>query len=179
MTLQEGGTANDAGLGIALDLAGATYSTGYFGGANWDFNASAIFGTTVYNSSGLRDIYLMKTDAAGVIQWVLTGGGNANDQGNGITVDSTGATIVVGFFGDGTAIQEPGSGPQSTFDATIGSTTLNSNGGRDGFVMRVSPAGSIEWVLQVGGAGHDAASAVAVDPLGFIIVTGSNVFAVN
>ena len=166
---QEGGDAEDAGLGVAVDMAGASYVTGYFGGGNSGMNGTAFFGTTLYNSSGWKDVFVMKTSSAGTIEWVLTAGGSNDDQGNGVVVDATGATAVVGYFGDGSTSVDAGSGDT---DATFGSLNLESLGGTDAFVMKLSPAGAIEWMLQVGGPGDDGANDVAVDAAGNFFITG-------
>ena len=86
-----GGQTIDEGLSIATGPQGETYSTGYFTG-------NAIFGASNLFSAGLTDVYILKTDSSGNIQWVNKGGGTAVDKGLSIDADASGNIVVTGFF---------------------------------------------------------------------------------
>lgn len=73
-------------------------------------------------------------------------------------LDRTGNTVVVGNF---------------TGTITLGPTTLTSEGDRDIFVARLSPAGVWVQAARAGGAGKDLALAVAIDAANNAVVAGS------
>ena len=147
-----GTTYDDAGMAIDVDAAGATVITGYLADVGADPGSGE-------PSEGFRnDVLIKKLNAnSGSEIWSITGGGPLDDQGRAIAVDSSGASLVAGVF-------------QGT--ATFGSYTLNSGGGYDIFVLKVSPAGAIEWATKAGGVGDDEATALAVDSAGAAYVTG-------
>lgn len=57
--------------------------------------------------------------------------------------------------------------------ATFGATTLQSSGGRDGFVARLDATGQVGWVAALSGPGHDRLVGVAVDGAGSGYVIGT------
>ncbi|MEZ4427752.1 MAG: hypothetical protein R3A51_08715 [Nannocystaceae bacterium] len=58
-------------------------------------------------------------------------------------------------------------------DLEVNGALLTSAGGEDILVMRLAPDGSPRWARRFGGQSRQAATAIAVDPTGDIIVTGS------
>jgi hypothetical protein len=73
--------------GVAVDGSGSIYSVGLFSG-------SVTFGSTTLTSDGDRDIFLVKYDNSGGVQWVKRAGGTGADVPNGIAV--SGSDIYVG-----------------------------------------------------------------------------------
>ncbi|PJJ60940.1 T9SS type A sorting domain-containing protein [Hymenobacter chitinivorans] len=55
----------------------------------------------------------------------------------------------------------------------VGSTTLTSAGGYDAYLAKYAPSGALAWVRQLGSAGQDAATNVALDAAGNVYLTGS------
>lgn len=55
---------------------------------------------------------------------------------------------------------------------TIGSTTLNSNGGYDILVTKSDLNGSVVWAKSFGGTKEDRGSSLCVDPSGNVYITG-------
>ena len=126
-----GGTGTDGGLGIGVDGFGNSYVTGWFTG-------TATFGQgepneTTLTSAGDRDIFVVKYDSNGLLQWAKRAGagGASTDQGVGIAVDPSGAIYVSGYFGDHDLA------PSATFgQGEPNQTTLASAGGSDIFVAK-------------------------------------------
>jgi hypothetical protein len=127
-----GGTGADYGYGIATDSNGNVYVTGYYVG-------SATIGSTTLTSAGSTDVFVVKYDTSGTVQWATSIGGTSFDYGRGIAVDSGGNVYVIGYY-SGTATFAPG-------------TTLTSAGSSDVFVAKYSPpiALHINTGLEVSG----------------------------
>lgn len=90
--------------------------------------------------------------------WSRRYGDNALQQTTGLAVDPTGAAVITGFY-------------QGTLD--FGGGPLPSSGTSDVFIAKLDAAGQQVWSRRAGGAGDDRAWAVATDPAGNIVVTGS------
>jgi hypothetical protein len=85
-------------------------------------------------------------------------GGPTEDEANGITVDSTGATYITGSTGGAFPTLNP---EQSTF-----------GGETDAFVTKLSPTGTLVYSTYLGGPNTDSGSGIAVDTLGNAYITG-------
>ena len=114
--VKAGGTSGDFGYGIAVDVAGNAYVTGFFEG-------TATFGSRTLTSSGEKDIFAAKLNPSGTWRWAYKAGGTDSDIGYGIAVDEAANAYVTGIF-RGTA--------------TFGSHTMDAMGGTDIFVAKLS-----------------------------------------
>ena len=150
------GGRNSVGSGMSVDsTTGDVYTTGYYKlGSNFRFGGQAALSTT-----GNWDGFVVKHSQAGVAQWSVRYGGSSDDVGRAVAYDvAAGGAYAAGYFSG---------------SATYGSTTLTSSGGEDGFVMRISNLGAIQWAIKVGGSGNDRTVGVAYDTVtGGVIVTG-------
>jgi hypothetical protein len=152
-----GGSSSDSVYGVAVDLSGNAYVTGYFYG-------TATFGsTTLVESSyeGHYGTYIAKLNSSSVSwQWAVKAGINGEDDygNNGVAVDSSGNAYVTGSF-EGTI--------------TLGSTSLVSSGNYDIFLAKLSSDGSWEWAVKAGGQTEDHGIGIAVDSSGNAYVTGT------
>lgn len=82
---------------VCLDNSGNVYTTGYY-------SSSAIFGTISLTSSGVNDIFIVKYDENGIVNWAISAGGESNtDVGLGIIADNNGSLIMTGYFQSATA----------------------------------------------------------------------------
>ncbi len=89
-------------------------------------------------------------------------GGTLFDQADAMAVDRAGNVVVAGFT-------------DSTDFPTVASLRGASGGGRDVFVAKISPSGSVLWATYLGGSGRDQTTGfngVAVDSAGNVYVTG-------
>lgn len=90
-----GGTLNDIGRSIAIDVAGNVYTTGVFQGTE-DFDPGP--GVVNLTSVGGSDIFISKLDASGNFVWAKNIGGSSDDNGYSIAVDASGNVFTSGFF---------------------------------------------------------------------------------
>ncbi len=82
---------------LACDAVGNFYVTGYFAGTTFfDSNNSPL----VFHNlpGGVEDIFLIKYDSSGVLQWIHTFGSALIDKGKSISVDQNGNVIMAGIF---------------------------------------------------------------------------------
>ncbi len=92
-----GGSGEDAGYGIAVDSSGNAYVTGYTLSTQATFPVTVGPDLTYNGDSGGGDAFVAKVNAAGTAL-VYCGyiGGNNDDFGYGIAVDSSGNAYVTG-----------------------------------------------------------------------------------
>jgi hypothetical protein len=144
-----GGTDYDFGEGICCDPAGNTYITGYFKGA-------VQFGATMLDSGSYSDIYVAKLDPAGNWLWAKRAGGPHNDEGEDISIDSSGNIYITGWF-------------QASAD--FGPFPLNATGG-DVCVAKLDPAGNWLWASRAGGEQTDHGYSIVATGGGHCYVAG-------
>jgi Secretion system C-terminal sorting domain len=126
------GTSDDGSYDLITDANGNIYSIGWYSGI---FDTDP--GPAVLNkySSGGRDIYVSKLDSAGNLIWCIGMGGNGDDEGYTITLDSLGDVIIGGRF-------------SSVFDADpspSGTTFLFNSSSHDIFFAKYSENGLFVW----------------------------------
>jgi hypothetical protein len=132
-----GGVQDDWANSVEQTVDGGYFVAGYtgsFGGGGWD-------------------LWAMRLDSIGDIQWERTYGGSGDDWASSAQQTSDGGYIVAGYT--------------DNFGA----------GFSDFWVLKLSPLGVIEWQAPYGGVGDDAAFSVSqTDDFGFVVAgaTGSN-----
>lgn len=114
-----GGTGYETVKDIAVDVSGKIYITGSFGSV-------ANFSGTFLVSEGSSDVFVLKTNNAGVVEWAEGFGSTGSDNGKGIIVDSSGNIYVTGEFED---------------TVSFGSTDLTATGYKDMFLIKLSSGG--------------------------------------
>jgi hypothetical protein len=97
-----------------------------------------------------------KYDAAGTLLWTSTSAFTSAGAGQGITTDGNGNVYVTGSF------QGAISGPP----------TVTSQGGYEGFLVKLNAQGQAQWMRSMGGSGDDAGRGIALGPDGTIGITG-------
>ena len=119
----------DVGKGIVCDETGNIYVMGHFAG-------TADFGSKTISSHGDRDVFVAKYNPSGDVLWVRALGGVDEDDGQGIKMASDGKILITGIF-EG--------------EAHFGPYTIQSSGGHDVFLAKMSQSGDILWVRHGGG----------------------------
>ena len=102
---------------------------------------------------GAHDYFLAKYDAAGSRLFAHSFGTTDDDVANGIAVDASGNVFVAG--------------------ATRGVLDWGNSGGWDAFIAKYDGEGNALWTRQLGSAGDELATALAVDGLGEVYITGT------
>jgi hypothetical protein len=115
-----GSASDDRGFALALDGAGDLLATGYFQG-------SLNVGIHALASAGVEDAYVAKFWPDGTALWAASLGGTGFDEGRAVAADSTDGVYLTGGFS-----------ATATF-APAGGDTLQSQGDRDVFLLRVDP----------------------------------------
>ena len=151
---QSGGGTGVQAEGLAVDGAGNCYLVGY---AN---NGTPItFGTTnVFDSNSTGyDIFLVKYDNTGAIQWAQLMRSPVQSWAAKVAVDAVGNVYVRGCF---------------TTSITIGTSNLVSAiSGKNFFIAKFNNSGAMIWVQQPGG-GQVAQGGVAIDQSGDVYTSG-------
>ena len=156
---QFGGSSDDVGNSITVDASGNIYFTGYFQGTA-DFNPGpATFNLT---SSGDYDVFVCKISSSGNLIWARQIGGNSEDVGNSIAIDTAGNVYTTGYF-QGTADFNPGTGTYY----------LSTPGGNNIFISKLDPSGNYIWAEQLGDGTIAKANSIAYNNSGYIYITGS------
>ena len=145
---------NDEGYSIDTDSNNNSYITGFVEGSV-DFGGT----TNIYGSSQRHDIFVLKLNSAGAVQWVNRYGSCSDEEAYGIAVDSSGNSYITGrYFG---------------CDVNFGEVTMiYPGGGLNMFVLKLNSDGVSQWAYTAGGDTNDNAVDAAVDSSGNVYVTG-------
>ena len=184
-TLQWGGEGNDIPHGITTDTVGNVY----------------VVGSTSSFGNGVTQIFLLKYDTEGELQFSQTWG-TSNSFGNGVAVDNLGNIYVVGTatnLGGGSQIillkydssgnllsqRMVGDGPQNNYGTGVavdsgGSVYVTGYtyglGPTPGIsaviLLKYDPAGNLVFQSIWGGKQNDAATSIAVDIDGNVYLAG-------
>jgi uncharacterized delta-60 repeat protein len=176
-------TAFGRGFGVGLDSQGYVYVTGF---------------TATY-SVQTKDVLLLKFDPAGNLLWQKTLGSGGDDFGYGVAVDSSGGVYVTGsnalangdtgvllvkFSSTGGLVwaktwsgESLDSGYSVAVDASgnvyvTGYRGINFEGDYEVVLLKFDSSGSSLWERTWGGYNDASANSLAVDPSGYVYVTG-------
>jgi len=142
---------------IKTDADGNIIWAKTYGGTNWDFTFSVrqtsdggyiVAGGTRSFGAGSWDIFLIKTDADGNVQWAKTYGGTSTDVATSVQQTSDGGYIVAAEI--------------LSFGA----------GSYDIFLIKTDANGNIQWAKTYGGTGADIPISVQQTSDGGYIVAG-------
>ncbi len=157
-----GGNSADGANNVAVDGSGNLYVVGSFQGVV-DLNPDPTI-TATYTSNGVEDVFLVKFDTAGTLQWARTWGGPGRDVAVGLAVDGLGNIDVCGPF-QYTVDFDPGSG--------ILTGTSNAGNLNNIFVSQFDADGNLHWVRNWGPSDGGAEGySVAVDGSNNVYVAG-------
>lgn len=143
---------------VKTDLDGNVQWEKTFGGSRADWARSVqptpdggyVFaGATQSTSTTAQDVWLVKTDADGVLQWQKTFGGRADDSGFCVRRTTDGGYIVAG--------QRDYSGGWSS----------------DLYLVKTDISGELQWEKEMGGTGRNTAYCIQQTPDGGYVLVGS------
>lgn len=141
-----GKTTNDIDIWVLrLDATGNILSQKIFGGPDNDYSAESfatsdggvvftISGGGLPGNKGGADVWMVKTDGTLTTQWQTSVGGAGNDYAYSVRQLSTGEYVLCGAT-----------------NSTDGDFVGGNGGTHEGFIAKVSAAGSFIWSALVGG----------------------------
>ncbi|HVF55990.1 MAG TPA: SBBP repeat-containing protein [Pyrinomonadaceae bacterium] len=156
-TFLGGSDSAEFGQAITVDSAGAAYVTG----STFSNDFPTLNPIQATYSGGSTDAFLSKLNAAGsALVYSTYLGGNDNDSGEGIKVDSAGNAYV-------------GGDTFSTNFPTLSPIQAANGGNGDTFVLKVNPGGNaLVYSTYLGGSARDACEDLAIDSAGNVYTTG-------
>jgi beta-propeller repeat-containing protein len=162
-----GGTSSDAGNGVAVDILGNAYVTGFTFSVDFPTTAGAF-----QAPGGFIDVFVTKINPSGsALVYSTFFGGSETDIANGIDIDVFGNAYVSGRT------------ESTNFPVTAGAFQPVHAGGPpdpqtgtpppEGFVTKLDSSGSVlVYSTYLGGSGSDEGRAIAVDLRGNAHVAG-------
>jgi hypothetical protein len=126
-----------------------TSDGGYIAIGRTDSNDGDITG-----SHGGDDLWVVKLDSLGILQWQRALGGSGSDQGYAVQQTPDGGYILAGYS-----------------DSNDGDVTGN-HGGADFWVVKLDGPGNTQWQKSLGGTGSDFAFDIKLVTGGGYIVAG-------
>ena len=124
-----GGTALDLPSSVSLTNDGGYILSGFSGSYDGDVTGRI---------AGGSDVWIVKVDNVGNIQWQKCYGGTLNEEGGFIQQAPGGGYVVASF----------------TFSADH-DVTCNASGG-DAWIFKIDNSGNLQWQKSIGGSEHDA-----------------------
>jgi uncharacterized repeat protein (TIGR01451 family) len=154
-----GGSGNDRGYDIALDTAGNVYITGLTSSTGFPTTPGAY--DTSYGGHP-SDVFVSKLSADGsTLLYSTYLGGNSEDGGYGIAVDSAGSVYIAGAT------------YSTDFPTSSGALDTTLSGGRDAFAAKLNAAGdNLIYSTYLGGGRWDYGFCLAIDDTGNAYVGG-------
>ena len=143
----------DEGRSVATDASGNVISVG-------TYSNQAIVGSDTLKGDfrqGNADVMIIKTDSLGTAFWARTITGSNVENVRSVATDASGNIYVAGSF-------------QGTIKA--GNVSLTSNGSTDGFVVKYSSAGVVQYAIKVGGSGSEVINDIKVNASNLYFVGG-------
>lgn len=144
---------------IKLDNTGALQWTKTIGGSSTEWGYSiiqtsdggyAVGGHTNSYGAGGQDVYVVKLDNAGALQWTRTIGGTSDDAGTSI-IQTTDGGYAIG-----------------------GKTKSYGAGQNDFYFVKLNSGGALQWTRTVGGTNHDGAYGLVQTPDGGYALGGDS-----
>ena len=155
-----GGVSVDEAKSITVDINGNIFTTGYFGN-QVDFDP----GPGTYNLLCFGyGIFVSKLDSSGNFVWTRDMGGNNDDYGFSIALDSSGNVYTTGTFMN-TADFDPGTG---VYDLIADSVYID-----DIFISKLDASGNFVWAKKFGGKMFEYVNSITIDVGGNVYTTGA------
>jgi len=143
---------------VKLDANGSLQWTKTIGGPGEEAGFSliqtsdggyAIAGSTTSFGTGDGDVYVVKLDARGNLQWTKTIGGPGDELGISLIQTSDGGYAITGFI--------------QSFGA----------GGADVYVVKLDANGNLQWTKTIGGPGNEIGHSLIQTSNGGYAITGA------
>ena len=144
------GVEDGRGFGVTSDSDDNIYITGWF------FDEIE-FGTSTLTNSSSTNLFLVKYDPSGNIEWAKNSEGSGGMLGYGIDTDLNDNILLTGLFAGA---------------PSISTQVLSPIGNTDIFTLKYTPDGTFKWVRTGGGTMEDYSFDITVVPSGIAYATG-------
>jgi hypothetical protein len=153
-----GGDETDAATGVAADVYGNAYLTGWTNSSNFPVTPAALDATL----DGDQDAFLAKLNAGGsLLEYATYLGGGGEEEGTAIAVDAARRVSLTG------------STDSPDFPVSASAYDTSHNGGRDVFAVQFTDwGGTLEFSTLIGGSGDETGRGIAMDQGGNVYLTG-------
>jgi len=153
-----------------------------------------VAGWTESFGSGEKDVYILKLNSKGEVQWQKTFGGKDSDEANSIQQTKDGGYIVAGYEGNDVYILKLNSNGEVEWQKTFGGwndevansiqqttdggyivagwTKSFGSGGYDVYILKLNSNGEVEWQKTFGGWNDEVANSIQQTTDGGYIVAG-------
>ena len=145
-----GGTADDGNGFIVATNDGGYAIAGYTDSNNGD----------VQRNHGGRDVWLIKVNKDGALQWSQTYGGSYLDEGRSITAAPGGGFVIAGLT--------------ESNDKDVVGYHIPTFVGFDMWIVKVDDNGNKQWTRALGGSIDDAAISITAATDGYLVTGYSN-----
>jgi hypothetical protein len=145
-----GGNANDYGESVHQTADGGYILTGY--------SYSSASGNVTGTNHGSGDLWAVKLDGAGTIQWQKLLGGSRFDGGYSVQQIGDGGYLLAG----------------SSQSSASGNVTGTNHGHDDFWVVKLDGAGGIQWQELLGGGGNDYCHSIQQTSDGGYVLLGDS-----
>ncbi len=152
-----GGAQPDNVRGLAVDTAGRLHVTGYTTSTDFPM-VRPLSGQHLAPGGTNAFVATIAADGSALSFSTYLGGADA-DEAHGIAVAADGSLVVAGET-------------RST-DFPTRNARQPVGQGLDGFITKITPAGTLDWSTHHGGASSDSLFAVAIDATGAVSVAGT------
>ena len=158
-----GGNSEDSGTSICIDSQDNVFITGYTSSSNLQIVQlnGAYWQSTL--CGGISDLFILKFNIQGIMQWGTYYGGNSNELVRSMTIDTQDNIILIG--------------ETNSFDLPIQQLTgaywqANCSNGGDGFMLKFNNLGIRNWATYYGGNGSEQFVSICTDNQDNIFVFG-------
>jgi hypothetical protein len=122
------------------------------------FNDRVQFQGVELQSKGETDLFLLKVNPLGKLQWAKTFGGNGNEEAGDLKVDERGNIYITFGF---------------QFHLSLNNQQLQSEGGTDIALLKFNPDGELRWSRSAGSIAHDKPKSIVIANDGAIFLAGA------
>lgn len=122
------------------------------------FSGNSVFDGIQINSLGLNDVFIAKCEkSSGNLIWIRSFGGTDIDLAQSIDADNSGNIFISGTFSN---------------SMSVSGSLIFSSGGKDVFLISLTPAGQTNWVRSFGGTLDDFSKDIAIPSIGSVVIVG-------
>lgn len=163
-----GGTGSDQAMSVALDRAGNVYVSGATFSA--DFPTRNAAQPQKRGLDSFADAFLVKlAPGAAELVYATYYGGEAYEEGRGVTVDSAGRAYMTGLTSSSDLAVPAALQPTIEGQCITGSTRRLCY---DAFAANFDAAGALRWASYLGGTDDDIGNGVALGPDNDVYLAG-------